>query len=59
MILDKFKVLNTDPDERQNTPETKASKDKEDGDESNKDKVVMFVKSELHDTEEAELGSVR
>ena len=33
MILDKFKVLDTDPDDKNNTPETKASKEMQDADE--------------------------
>lgn len=43
VILDKFKVLDTDPDERQNTPETKASRDAE---ESEKMKLEMQAKAE-------------
>ena len=59
VILDKFKVLNSDPDDKHNTPETKASKDKEDVDEmeKNKEKWEMIAAEEVqlrHDTEEAE-----
>lgn len=41
--MDKFKVLDTDPDEKQNTPETKASRDAE---ESEKRMLEMMAKAE-------------
>ena len=64
VILDKFKVLDTDPDDKNNTPETKASKDRSDenGLERNKEKAEMLAKAEedkRRQDEEAEQERIR